>query len=93
MQTEQQFLPTTCPRCGQPLLRAGVACTRRGCRPVALRPVKLQPVNANSEAKSMLTSILDGAGEEQRQIEPVTPPGVATPPLQKEYGMEERVKE
>jgi len=41
----------------------------------------------------MLTSILDGADEEQRQIEPVTPPGVATPPLQKEYGMEERVKE
>jgi len=58
-----------------------------------LRPVKLQPVNASSEAKSMLTSILDGADEEQRQIEPVTPPGVATPPLQKEYGMEERVKE
>jgi hypothetical protein len=53
----------------------------------------LQPVNANSDAKSMLTSILDGAGEEQEQIEPVTPPGVATPPLQKEYSMEERVKE
>lgn len=38
--SQDQALPR-CPRCGGFLLRAGMACTRRGCRPPALRRVRL----------------------------------------------------
>jgi hypothetical protein len=43
-----------CVRCGTPLSRQKVACTKRGCRPIALRRVTLLPFHLDTNPQPIL---------------------------------------
>src|SRR5437764_8113802 len=89
MQTHQQPGITYCPRCGAALPRPTVACARRSCRPAALRPVRLQPIDTDTKMKVVLPSSLSQADPEQQPTEPITPPSIVTPALQERLSLEE----
>ncbi len=83
MQTHQQPGVTFCSRCSNPLPRPGVACIRRGCRPAALRPVRLHPYETDPKIDVITTLVLSGMNKKQKLAEPIAPAGIATPSLEK----------
>ena len=89
MQTHQQSGITYCRRCGAPLPRPTVACTRRSCRPAALRPVRLQPLDTDPKVNVVLPVPLSQTNPEPQPAEPITPPGVATPALREQLSLQE----
>ena len=93
MQTHEQTGITYCPRCGAALPRPTVACTRRSCRPAALRRVQLQPVDTEPKMNVVLPSSPSLANPVLQPADPITPLSVVTPALQEQLSLEENSRQ